>query len=219
MPFFGKAPRPGGKRKRADPAHTVQRRAGKARKERMVTHMSVKLRERPVVRKAMRTGVPQRLLPLAFQLCAALLGWLGAGAPLLGGLRPLGLCFAAAVPTPYAVCAAAGAAAGYAFALPLADAAPYLAGAAVVALVQLARAADRQKEPALSDLKGGSDIEADADGVIFMRPQKTGEFLSGDDAWPVEAVIAKNRHGGVGRLRFNWQPQYHNYVPTDNTRR
>ncbi|MFQ7005000.1 MAG: replicative DNA helicase [Ruthenibacterium lactatiformans] len=45
-------------------------------------------------------------------------------------------------------------------------------GAAVVALVQLARAADRQKEPALSDLKGGSDIEADADGVIFMRPQK-----------------------------------------------
>ena len=49
----------------------------------MVTHMSVKLRERPVVRKAMRTGVPQRLLPLAFQLCAALLGWLGAGAPLL----------------------------------------------------------------------------------------------------------------------------------------
>ena len=63
------------------------------------------------------------------------------------------------------------------------------------------------------------DIEADADGVIFMRPQKTGEFLSGDDAWPVEAVIAKNRHGGVGRLRFNWQPQYHNYVPTDNTRR
>ena len=92
-------------------------------------------------------------------------------------------------------------------------------GAAVVALVQLARAADRQKEPALSDLKGGSDIEADADGVIFMRPQKTGEFSSGDDAWPVEAVIAKNRHGGVGRLRFNWQPQYHNYVPTDNTRR
>ena len=136
MPFFGKAPRPGGKRKRADPAHTVQRRAGKARKERMVTHMSVKLRERPVVRKAMRTGVPQRLLPLAFQLCAALLGWLGAGAPLLGGLRPLGLCFAAAVPTPYAVCAAAGAAAGYAFALPLADAAPYLAGAAVVALLR-----------------------------------------------------------------------------------
>ena len=55
--------------------------------------------------------------------------------------------------------------------------------------------------------------------MIFMRPQKTGEFLSGDDAWPVEAVIAKNRHGGVGRLRFNWQPQYHNYVPTDNTRR
>ncbi|MFQ7003394.1 MAG: hypothetical protein ACLRRT_06755 [Ruthenibacterium lactatiformans] len=88
----------------------------------MVTHMSVKLRERPVVRKAMRTGVPQRLLPLAFQLCAALLGWLGAGAPLLGGLRPLGLCRGGcAHPTR---CARRGAAAGYA-ALPLADAAPW----------------------------------------------------------------------------------------------
>lgn len=159
MPFFGKAPRPGGKRKRADPAHTVQRRAGKARKERMVTHMSVKLRERPVVRKAMRTGVPQRLLPLAFQLCAALLGWLGAGAPLLGGLRPLGLCFAAAVPTPYAVCAAAGAAAGYAFALPLADAAPYLAGAAVVALLRGLAGTRRQNYAPMAP--------ATAAGIVF----------------------------------------------------
>ena len=125
----------------------------------MVTHMSVKLRERPVVRKAMRTGVPQRLLPLAFQLCAALLGWLGAGAPLLGGLRPLGLCFAAAVPTPYAVCAAAGAAAGYAFALPLADAAPYLAGAAVVALLRGLAGTRRQNYAPMAP--------ATAAGIVF----------------------------------------------------
>ena len=125
----------------------------------MVTHMSVKLRERPVVRKAMRTGVPQRLLPLALQLCAALLGWLGAGAPLLGGLRPLGLCFAAAVPTPYAVCAAAGAAAGYAFALPLADAAPYLAGAAVVALLRGLAGTRRQNYAPMAP--------ATAAGIVF----------------------------------------------------
>ena len=125
----------------------------------MVTHMSVKLRERPVVRKVMRTGVPQRLLPLAFQLCAALLGWLGSGAPLLGGLRPLGLCLAAAVPTPYAVCAAAGAAAGYAFALPLADAAPYLAGAAVVALLRGLAGTRRQNYAPMAP--------ATAAGIVF----------------------------------------------------
>ena len=47
----------------------------------------------------MRTGVPQRLLPLAFPALRRIAGLAGAGAPLLGGLRPLGLCFAAAVPT------------------------------------------------------------------------------------------------------------------------
>ena len=89
---------------------------------------------------------------------------------------------------------------------------------AIVALVQMGRAVDRQKEPTLSDLKGGSDIEADADGVIFMRPKKTEDFLSGDDAWEVDAIIAKNRHGGMGRMQFHWQPQYHNYIPVDNRR-
>lgn len=85
----------------------------------------------------------------------------------------------------------------------------------IVALVQLARAVDKQKEPTLSDLKGGSDIEADADGVMFIRPQKTEDFLSGDDSWPVDVIFAKNRHGGTGRLKFDWKPQYHNYVQVE----
>ena len=90
--------------------------------------------------------------------------------------------------------------------------------AAIIALVQMGRAADKQKDPTLSDLKGGSDIEADADGVIFIRPHKTEDFLSGDDAWQTDAIFAKNRHGGMGRLEFRWQPQYHNYIPVDNRR-
>lgn len=84
-------------------------------------------------------------------------------------------------------------------------------GVVLVALVQLARAVDRQKEPTLSDLKGGSDIEADADGVLFLRPHKDETFLSGDEFWPVDLILAKNRHGGTGRLSFAWQPQYHSY--------
>ena len=57
-------------------------------------------------------------------------------------------------------------------------------GAAVVALVQLARARDRQKEPALSDLKGGSDIKADADGDLHASAEKTGGLRAGTTHGP-----------------------------------
>lgn len=85
-------------------------------------------------------------------------------------------------------------------------------GVVIVCLVQLGRAADRSASPALSDLKGGSDIEADAGGVIFMKPDKTEEFLTGGESWPVEVILAKNRNGGTGTLRLYWQPQYHRYL-------
>lgn len=85
--------------------------------------------------------------------------------------------------------------------------------AAIIALVQLGRATDKQKEPTLSDLKGGSDIEADADAVFFIRPHKTEDFLSGDDSWGTDLIVAKNRYGGTGKMLLHWQPQYHDYLP------
>lgn len=86
---------------------------------------------------------------------------------------------------------------------------------AIILLAQLNRAVDKQTAPTLSDLRGGTDIEADADGVLFLRPKKTDGFLSGDDSWPLDLIIAKNRHGGTGKLRYTWQPQYHNYISLD----
>lgn len=83
----------------------------------------------------------------------------------------------------------------------------------IVALVQLNRAVDKQRAPTLSDLRGSGDIEADADAVLFMRPEKSEDFLSGDDYWPVQMFLAKNRHGGVGCVEYHWQPQYHRYLP------
>lgn len=85
--------------------------------------------------------------------------------------------------------------------------------AVIVALVQMNRSVDKQKEPTLSDLRGSGDIEADADAVLFMRPEKGNDFLSGDDYWPVQMILAKSRHGGVGRVEYHWQPQYHRYLP------
>ena len=57
------------------------------------------------------------------------------------------------------MCAAAGAAAGYAFALPLADAAPYLAGAAVVALLRGLAGTRRQNYAPMAP--------ATAAGIVF----------------------------------------------------
>lgn len=74
--------------------------------------MSVHLRERPAAQKptrALRAGYPQRLMPGALRAAAAVLGCMGACAPVLGGMRPLGLCFAMSAPTPYALYTAAGA--------------------------------------------------------------------------------------------------------------
>lgn len=86
---------------------------------------------------------------------------------------------------------------------------------AIVLLVQLKREVDKQSEPTLSDLRGGGAVEADADAVMFLRPKKAGGYISGDDCWPLDLVIAKNRHGATGKLRYTWQPQYHNYTAID----
>ena len=55
-------------------------------------------------------------------------------------------------------------------------------------------------------------MEQDADVVIALEVEKFEGFLSGDRSAEVTASILKNRHGGVGELKFAWQPQYHSYV-------
>lgn len=86
----------------------------------------------------------------------------------------------------------------------------------ILLLAQLNRAVDKKNGISLSDLRGGTDIEADADGVFFLRPQKTEGFLSGDDFWEVDFIIAKNRHGCTGKVQYNWWPHYHDYKMVTN---
>lgn len=90
---------------------------------------------------------------------------------------------------------------------------------AVIALVQLNREVDKRSgKPTLADLRGGGSVEADADGVLFMNPDKTQELLSGDDGVDCGVIVAKNRYGGCGELPFYWQPQYHRYSPIEARR-
>ena len=101
--------------------------------------MSVKFKE-PVHSAAARghsaAAARDWLLSLWPPAACILLAFLAACTPLFGGMRPLGLCLAASVSPPYALLAAAGAAAGYTFSLHLASAAPYLACVAAVAVLR-----------------------------------------------------------------------------------
>lgn len=96
--------------------------------------MSVKIREAAAARLPVSAWNPARLWPLAGYAAALAAGFFGAGAGMFGNMRPLGLCAVAAAPGLHAPVAAAGAALGYALALPIDAASPYLVAAAVVCL-------------------------------------------------------------------------------------
>lgn len=88
----------------------------------------------------------QRYLPALRQAGAGLGAFLAAGAPLFGGLSPLGLCIAASISPVYALCAGGGAALGYLRALPITQAAPYLVAVAAVVLFRLFAGPARYEE-------------------------------------------------------------------------
>lgn len=77
-------------------------------------------------------------------------------------------------------------------------------GVPVLCLAQLNREIEGRKSgPMLSDLRDSGAIEQDADGVLLInKPQEEDEtdhrFVT------VEVTVAKNRHGRMGKLEFNW---------------
>lgn len=75
-------------------------------------------------------------------------------------------------------------------------------GVAVVAVSQLNRAAERQAEPSLSNLRESGAIEQDANAVIFL-------WSEDDTGREVNWSVAKNRSGplGKGRLLFDRSTQ------------
>lgn len=86
----------------------------------------------------------------------------------------------------------------------------------IVELVQMGREADRTKgDPTMSQLKGSSDIENDADGIFAIKVEKPDHVLTGDDSVLAEVHCIKNRHGSTGKLEYHWRPQYHLWTPMD----
>ena len=83
----------------------------------------------------------------------------------------------------------------------------------VLAVGQALRELDKSgKAPTMSDIYGGSAIDQDADGVCFIRVDKSKGWISGEEYWPAKLVWVKNRYGGLGELYFQYSPQYHRFV-------
>lgn len=76
----------------------------------------------------------------------------------------------------------------------------------VISLSQLSRAPEMRADhrPLLSDLRESGAIEQDADIVMFLYRD---EYYNSDTDWPntIECIVAKNRNGEVGTVRFKWR--------------
>lgn len=76
----------------------------------------------------------------------------------------------------------------------------------IICLSQLSRACEQRvnHRPMLSDLRDSGSIEQDADQVIMLyRP---GYYDSSSNPKECECIVAKNRHGMVGTIMFQWEP-------------
>lgn len=87
----------------------------------------------------------------------------------------------------------------------------------IVALAQENRNGDQGK-PRMGNLKGSDNLTNDADGILQMHVPEHADFISGDAWIDTEIHVTKNRHGGTGKLLFCWQPQYHDWRPTERNR-
>ena len=92
----------------------------------------------------------------------------------------------------------------------------------VVALAQLSRNVTGREDPrpVLSDLRESGSIEQDADLVMFLhRPDY---YKQNDDNYEethiTELLIAKHRHGAIGKIELYFHPELLRFMSLDKTR-
>ena len=92
----------------------------------------------------------------------------------------------------------------------------------VIALAQLSRGVTGRDDPrpVLSDLRESGSIEQDADLVMFLhRPDY---YKQNDDNYEptniTELLVAKHRHGAVGKIELYFHPELLRFMSLDKTR-
>lgn len=92
----------------------------------------------------------------------------------------------------------------------------------VVALAQLSRNVTGRDDPrpVLSDLRDSGSIEQDADLVMFLhRPDYYKQNQEGyEETHITELLIAKHRHGAVGKIELYFHPELLRFMTLDTTR-
>ena len=84
----------------------------------------------------------------------------------------------------------------------------------ILALSQLSRSVETRggdKKPMLSDIRSSGAIEQDADSVMFVYRESYYDF---SDSNEVELIIAKNRHGRIGKIDLLFENR--SFVQNDN---
>lgn len=78
----------------------------------------------------------------------------------------------------------------------------------ILCLAQLNRAAEQRqdKQPSMADLRDSGAIEQDADAVLLLRRLAMYENVQQKpwESQTLTAIVAKNRHGNIGRLDFDF---------------
>jgi replicative DNA helicase len=87
----------------------------------------------------------------------------------------------------------------------------------VISLCQLNREAD-QSAPRLSHLRESGAIEQDADLVIFLHHPESPAHIAGEQpyAQTVNVIVAKHRHGQVGKVSLLWHPRETRFSSPDS---
>ena len=87
----------------------------------------------------------------------------------------------------------------------------------VICCAQLSRGPESRtdKRPMLSDLRDSGAIEQDADIVLFLYRDEYYKTDAKSEASTAEIIIAKNRHGAVGKVEMGWLPSFTKFVTRD----
>jgi len=91
-------------------------------------------------------------------------------------------------------------------------------GVPVICCAQLSRGPESRtdKRPMLSDLRDSGAIEQDADIVMFLyRDEYYNTQTEGISK--AEVIIAKNRHGSLGKVELGWFGQYTKFTDIDES--
>ena len=93
-------------------------------------------------------------------------------------------------------------------------------GAPVLCCAQLNRGPEDRKDnrPALSDLRESGSMEQDADMVLLLYRSEYYQNKSDGENSIAEVLIAKNRHGSVGKIDLGWDAKCTKFMNIDTSR-